>query len=77
MTKTFVENSDGVHLMGALSGEYTLCGDSFDMAETSDGKYGEDMILRATKEKTITCPRCAEIVLACRGVRVGPTLRRE
>ena len=77
MTKTFVKNSEGVHVMGALNGEYTLCGDSFDMAEASGGEHGEDLILRVTKEKIITCPRCTEIVLACRGVRVGPTLRSE
>lgn len=61
--KEFMENEDGVHL---VNGEFTLCGDSFDIGETVDAA----LQMRDTTKRTVTCPRCSEIVLLCRGVRV-------
>lgn len=62
--KEFLENKDGVHLM---NGEFTLCGDSFDIAETeSDFEAGT---LVATRKKIVTCPKCTAVILHCRGVR--------
>lgn len=60
----FVENGEGVHLE---HGEFTLCGDSFDIGDT---EYETDGNTRPTKSKTVTCPRCAEIIRMCRGVRI-------
>jgi len=62
----FAENLDGVHLM---NGEFTLCGDSFDIAETEDDFTAGS--IRSTTKRTVTCRRCAEIIYLCRGVRVG------
>ena len=66
MAREFVKNEDGVHLM---NGEYTLCGDAYDIAETeSDFTAGT---LAKTKERTVTCERCVAIIKLCRGVQTG------
>lgn len=65
----FAENLDGVHLM---NGEFTLCGDAYDIAETEDDFQAGD--IRPTKRRTVTCARCAEIIYLCRGVRIGPVV---
>lgn len=68
MDHEFVENGEGVHLM---LGEFTICGDAFDIAgsEAEDDHDGEFL---PTSKKTVTCSRCAEIIKYCRGVRVNP-----
>lgn len=71
----FVENDQGVHLLNPIC-EYTLCGDALE----GDGFSGEDNKIKAvknTKKKTVTCPRCIEIIKACRGVRTNPKASRE
>lgn len=63
--KEFQENAEGVHL---VDGEFTLCGDSFDIAETErDGDH--DGTLAKTTKRIVTCKRCITIILHCRGVR--------
>lgn len=63
----FLENDEGVHVVNPLQGEFTLCGDSFDIADTeADFDQGE---LRPTTKVTVTCPRCAMIVSELRHVR--------
>lgn len=62
----FVEAEGMVHLLNPAMGEYTICGDAFDLDSDEDG-YEH----RETKRRTVTCPTCARIVLACRGVRVA------
>jgi len=68
MEHEFVENGEGVHLM---LGEFTICGDASDIADSEregerDGKF------RPTTKKTVTCPRCARVIRYCRGVRTNP-----
>lgn len=65
----FVENEDGVHVE---NGEFTLCGDSFDIGTTEGEECGDT---RPTKKKRVTCPKCAHIVLMCRGVQVASDAR--
>lgn len=65
----FIQNREGVHIM---HGEFTLCGDSFDIAETERGF--EDGALVVTSKRTVTCPRCAAIILMCRGIRVSSSI---
>jgi hypothetical protein len=68
MSKEFRENLDGVHLM---DGEFTVCGDSFDIADTEeDFKEGP---LVETRKRTVTCPKCIARIIHCRGVRVADT----
>lgn len=62
----FIENNEGVHLM---YGEFTLCGDSFDIDATEKGF--EDGPLVATSKKTVTCNRCASLMNHCKGVKIG------
>lgn len=63
--KQFLENKDGVHLM---LGEFTMCGDSFDIAETeSDFEEGH---LAETSKRVVTCPKCKAVIIHCRGVHV-------
>lgn len=67
MSKEFLENTEGVHLM---YGEFTLCGDSFDIAETErDGDH--DGTLAKTTKHVVTCERCKAIIVYCRGTRVA------
>lgn len=61
----FVEAEGMVHLVNPLQGEHTMCGDAFDLASDIDGYEWKDTIRR-----TITCPSCARVIQACRGVRV-------
>ena len=62
MYREFMESSDGVHLM---HGEYTLCGDAFDLGDTEEGAPE----IRTTAKRTVTCPNCIEIIELCKGVR--------
>jgi hypothetical protein len=60
--REFVEAEGLVHLS---LGEFTLCGDAFDL--------GSDVLgyeWRPTRSRTVTCPECARIIRECRGVRV-------
>lgn len=68
MSKEFRENKDGVHLM---YGEFTVCGDSFDIAETESDF--EDGPLVKTRKHTVTCPKCIRLIVHCRGVRLSDT----
>lgn len=62
--KEFRENDDGVHLM---YGEFTICGDSFDIAETESDF--EDGSLVVTRKRIVTCPKCVAFITHCRNVR--------
>ena len=68
--KEFVENADGVHLMSPHQGEYTLCGDAFDMASASGGEHGQEFDFKPTRKRVVTCERCSTIINHCRGVSV-------
>lgn len=69
--KEYMENAEGVHLMNALNGEYTLCGDAFDAhISESDWPNGE---MVATTKRVVTCERCCRIIEMCRGVRCRPS----
>lgn len=62
------KSSNGlVHLVSALSGEFTLCGDAFDGGDTCDGADWTEH-----KRGPVTCPLCIEEIVNCRGVRVRP-----
>lgn len=71
--KRFVETSDGVHLVSPLNGEFTLCGDALEGSASDDA---EIEAAAATKSRTVTCPKCATVVLHCRGVAVGVVVKR-
>lgn len=62
--RVFGANGDGVHLM---NGEFTLCGDSYDIGSTGREECGD---IEPTNRRAVTCPRCASIILLCRGVRI-------
>lgn len=65
MKAQFVEAEDLIHMVNPSSGgEFTLCGDAFDLASDIDG-----YVWNETKLRTVTCPKCAEVITACRGVR--------
>lgn len=63
----FVEAEGEVHLANLPNlPEFTLCGDAYDL-----GSMVDDYEWFPTKSRTVTCPKCAAIILACRGVRVS------
>lgn len=67
--KKFVQTPNGdVHLMSPLvGGELTMCGIAFD-AHLSEADPELEHI--ETKQRSVTCSMCADVVHACRGVRV-------
>jgi hypothetical protein len=59
----FVSNLRGVHLMHpGMGNEFTLCGDAFDAPDTEQG--WEVGLFVPTDSKTVTCPKCVEIIRA-------------
>lgn len=65
----FVEADGQVHLVSPITaGEFTLCGDAFDLDCVVEG-YEQ----KATKKRTVTCSQCAQIIHECRGVRTAPS----
>ena len=64
----YVENCDGVHIMGLAGGEYTLCGDAFDMF-SSERDMGPKYEFKPTQKRIVTCPDCIEVIELCRGVK--------
>lgn len=60
----FVEAEGLIHL---CYGEFTLCGDAFDLASDEPGYEW-----RETKKKVVTCTRCILWVEICCGVRTHP-----
>jgi hypothetical protein len=67
--REFLENDKGVHLVGVgQGGEFTLCGDSFDISET-ESDFTEGALIK-TNKKTLTCPDCIREVQNCRGVAI-------
>ena len=69
MSRQYGENKLGVHLMGTLGGgEFTLCGDSFDIDQDEDDP---GLALTTPKANIVTCQKCIEAILHCRGVKVA------
>jgi len=63
--KKYLENKAGVHLM---YGEFTLCGDSFDIASTE--KDFPDGKLLPTDKKIVTCEKCIDLIKYCKGQKI-------
>lgn len=68
--KIFTENKAGVHLMDPIQGEYSLCGDAFDIDSEADVDE-HDGRLKPTDKKVVTCKRCKAVIMMCRGVRIS------
>ena len=60
----FVVNALGVHLVGQA--EYTLCGDALE----GDPPNGLEETWKSHM-RTVTCPRCIEVIKLCRGVHIS------
>jgi len=58
----FIEAEGVVHL---TLGEFTLCGDAFDM-----GSHEPGYEWKPARSKAVSCKRCAAIIELCRGVRI-------
>lgn len=67
--RKFTENKAGVHLMNPIQGEFSMCGDAFDIDSEDNGTH--DGPLLPSGKKTVTCERCKIIIMECRGVRVA------
>ena len=64
--------TDGdVHLVNALNSEFTLCGDAWDIDQTEDRIDGAGHGHKPHARGPVTCPRCAKVILACRGIRIA------
>lgn len=67
--KGYARSGDGItHLISAINGEYTLCGDAF------DGGIGVEEPDQTPWDKcecdSVTCEKCIREIDNCRGVRV-------
>ncbi len=67
---TFAQSNDGeVHLISPIGGgEHTLCGNAFDIDSEPDGV---DFAWVECEPRPLTCPLCAMVVKACRGVAIA------
>lgn len=66
-TAQFVEAEGRVHLVNPIHAEFTLCGDAWDLEIDEPGYRWHK-----TKCRTVTCGKCADTIVGCRGVRVDP-----
>jgi len=66
MSKEFFENCEGVHLVEAGRGEFTICGDAFDIEIEMP-----ELRMMPTKKTVVTCPNCITVIKHCRGVRIS------
>lgn len=67
----FVENNEGVHLMGyGIGGEFTVCGQSFDAPETEECIESTGTSYTQTKKRTVTCRECVAVIKHLKGVRI-------
>lgn len=63
----YVEAEGMVHLVHPImGGDYTLCGDAYDLASDEPG-----YAWRGTLSRRVSCPKCAAVVMACRGVSIA------
>lgn len=63
----FSKSCDGlIHLVNPIAAEYTVCGDAF------EGNPGDDVSWAwgPTRKTKVTCPKCLEIIRACKKVRI-------
>lgn len=60
---SYMQNDEGVHIM---DGEFTLCGDAFDIGATEDDVSS----LSPIAPTVITCKRCVRIIKKCRDPRI-------
>ncbi len=68
--KEYARSEDGlIHLVSAINGEYTVCGDAFD----GGLPIGEDNKSDWTKtaKSIVTCPVCVREIINCRGVKTA------
>lgn len=69
----FVEAEGLIHVVSpTMAGEFTLCGDAFDLSSDVDGYEWTN-----TKRRTVTCPACARIVREVRSVRTSSEARHD
>ena len=63
---SLVEAEGEVHAVNILiGGEYTLCGDAFDLTTDEPGYEWT-----TPKRNVVTCEHCVRIILSLRGIRV-------
>lgn len=74
----YAKSTNGlIHLINhAGGGEFTLCGDAFDIDAVCEGHgHSEDEEGASWKPHPhgpVTCPDCARGILQCRGIRIAP-----
>lgn len=61
----FLESEEGVHVIHPHLGDFTLCGDSFDIGVTQDDAPS----LKQTNKKVVTCPLCILIIKGCKNIK--------
>ncbi len=59
-----VEAEGLVHAESPILGEYTLCGDAFDLTSEEPG-----YAWKPTKAKAVTCPQCAAVIQGVRNLK--------
>lgn len=73
----YSKSNDGrIHVLNALIGEYTLCGNAFDGdALTGSGAPNQPHAHEPTPRGPVTCAECALIINGLKGVRISKKLK--
>lgn len=65
----YAKSNDGrIHLVSAINGEFTLCGNAFD--GDADGQASDPHAWEEVKRGPVTCENCIREIENCRGIRV-------
>lgn len=60
-----------IHCESPLNGEYTLCGDAFDLSVNDDSEYKEGQVTFRQEGQKVTCPKCILVIKLCRKVKIS------
>ncbi len=67
----FAKSNDGlVHLISAINGEFTLCGNAFDGDAGLEHDPTNAYAWKQSNKGPVTCERCATEIRNCRRVRI-------
>ena len=66
----YARSNDGLtHLISALNGEYTVCGNAFDGDANGELPGRDPFAWDDCPEAPVDCPKCAKEIINCKGAK--------